>query len=277
MFVDGALARRIERCEGAIGAAIVDARARLQPETGACWTAVGGTWAMFDGEGSPMTQTFGLGLFEPADPTVLDALEAFFAARGASTLHEVSPLAGVATAALLVERGYRPVEHTAVLVRALGEVFSGRGLAPPLRVGFATPDQGAEWAACSARGWAVDGESAPMFEAFAGMAFASGAMTSVYVAHEGEMIATGSLGMHEGVALLGGASTVPEQRGRGAQGALLAARLERARSTGCDMAIMGAEPGSTSQRNAERSGFRVAYTRTKWARQSNMPPDTSIR
>lgn len=28
--------------------------------------------------------------------------------------------------------------------------------------------------------------------------------------------------------------------------------------------MLVAEPGSNSQRNAERNGFRVAYTRTKW-------------
>jgi hypothetical protein len=27
---------------------------------------------------------------------------------------------------------------------------------------------------------------------------------------------------------------------------------------------MGAAPGSASQRNAERQGFRIAYTRIKW-------------
>jgi len=27
---------------------------------------------------------------------------------------------------------------------------------------------------------------------------------------------------------------------------------------------MGALPGSASQRNAERNGFRIAYTRIKW-------------
>ena len=28
--------------------------------------------------------------------------------------------------------------------------------------------------------------------------------------------------------------------------------------------MMGAPPGSGSQRNAERHGFRIAYTRIKW-------------
>lgn len=30
------------------------------------------------------------------------------------------------------------------------------------------------------------------------------------------------------------------------------------------LAMMVAQPGSASQRNAERQGFRTAYTRTKW-------------
>jgi hypothetical protein len=32
----------------------------------------------------------------------------------------------------------------------------------------------------------------------------------------------------------------------------------------CELAMMVAVPGSDSQRNAERKGFRIAYTRTKW-------------
>jgi hypothetical protein len=67
-----------------------------------------------------------------------------------------------------------------------------------------------------------------------------------------------------GVALLAGASTVPSGRGLGAHGLLLSARLQEARRRGCDAAMMVTTPGSTSQRNAERRGFRVAYTRTKW-------------
>jgi hypothetical protein len=33
---------------------------------------------------------------------------------------------------------------------------------------------------------------------------------------------------------------------------------------GCDLAMMVAEAGGESQRNAERQGFRVACTRPKW-------------
>jgi len=33
---------------------------------------------------------------------------------------------------------------------------------------------------------------------------------------------------------------------------------------GCDLALMGAALGSGSQRNAQRHGIRIAYTRIKW-------------
>jgi GNAT superfamily N-acetyltransferase len=81
---------------------------------------------------------------------------------------------------------------------------------------------------------------------------------------DGEPGAAGVLSLHEGVALLGGSATVPELRRRGLQAALLDERMCYAFEHGCDVAMMVAEAGSNSQRNAERKGFRVAYTRLKW-------------
>ena len=53
-------------------------------------------------------------------------------------------------------------------------------------------------------------------------------------------------------------------REQGAQLALLDYRLRFAAQGGCDIAMIVTQPGSASQRNAERQGFHVAYTRTKW-------------
>lgn len=80
----------------------------------------------------------------------------------------------------------------------------------------------------------------------------------------GEPVAAGMLFIFDDVAILAGASTVLESRQRGAQSALLAARLRFAAERGCRIATMGALPGSQSQRNAEKNCFRIAYTRTKW-------------
>jgi GNAT superfamily N-acetyltransferase len=81
---------------------------------------------------------------------------------------------------------------------------------------------------------------------------------------DGEPGAAGALFIHDRIALFGGSATVPELRRRGLQTALLHERMRYAFDRGCDLAMMVAAPGSDSQRNAERNGFRVAYTRTKW-------------
>lgn len=72
------------------------------------------------------------------------------------------------------------------------------------------------------------------------------------------------LSFHECVVLFGGAATVPELRRRGLQAAVRHERMRYASDYGCDLAMIVAQPGSDSQRNAERNGFRVAFTRTKW-------------
>jgi ribosomal protein S18 acetylase RimI-like enzyme len=64
--------------------------------------------------------------------------------------------------------------------------------------------------------------------------------------------------------LFAGAATVPELRRRGLQNALLEARMQYAFEQGCDLAMMVVEIGSESQRNAQRQGFQVGYTRIKW-------------
>jgi hypothetical protein len=265
-FMDLALSRRLERTEGTIGASFAAAQQRRAPHVGATWHDYDGTYAIFDGPTSPMTQTFGLGLFAATTAPALAEIEAFFASRGAPTMHEVSPLGGVATSALLAERGYRPVELSTVLAQAI-DALSQAPAAPGLRVRAIATDDAADratWIETSIAGWAADPAFAPIMRGMAETASANAAMQHYLVEQDGVAVATGSLGVHEGVALLAGASTVPTARGRGAQAVLLGARLAEARRLGCDLAMMVAEAGSTSQRNAERRGFRVAYTRMKW-------------
>lgn len=264
---DRALARRLERAEAAANAAFVEARARLQPAVGAGWIEVAGTYAMFDGIDSPLTQTFGLGLFHDLDETQLDAIERFFGERGAATHHEVSPIAGPAPLALLPPRGYVPIEQSTVLVRELTpSALTGLRLVEGIDVRVAPLSEAAAWGDLAARGWGEQPELAGFMRDFGAVtARAQGVLT--FVARlDGADIATGALAIHDGVALLAGASTLPAARRRGAQAALLAARLHEAGRRGCDLAMMAAAPGSTSQCNAERQGFRIAYTRTKWRR-----------
>ncbi len=264
IFSDLSLARRLERTEARGNADFVETRARIDPESGAEWIDVAGTYAMYDGVSSPLTQTFGLGLFDPITAAELDRIEEFFRRRGAPVFHEVSPLADPQVLPLLNERGYRPIELTSVLYRPIGEELPVKPGNEAVRVRPTGLEDWKLWAATAAQGWNE-------FPEVSELMFGLGEITAkrsdglCFLAElNGQAIATGVLILHEGVALLGGASTIPEGRRQGAQLALLESRLRYAAENGCDLAMMCALPGSASQRNAERQGFRIAYTRIKW-------------
>lgn len=258
-----ALARRLERAEGHACAMFAEARRRLYPESGAEWVECGGAYAVFNGADSPVTQSFGLGIFENLSAATLDAIEQFFFARGAAAQHEVSPMAGVAALNSLCERGYRPVEVSNVMYRETENApASGQSGSS---VHIATRDERPVWAHVMAQGWLHEyPELRDFFLENGAVSAACEGSVAFLAERDGWPAAAATLCIHEGVALLGGASTVPEMRRRGLQAALIAARMQYAFEQGCDLLAMVAEPGSDSQRNAERNGFRVAYTRTKW-------------
>jgi GNAT superfamily N-acetyltransferase len=74
---------------------------------------------------------------------------------------------------------------------------------------------------------------------------------------DGRPIAVAAISIHGQVAVLGGAATLPEARGRGAQAILLRARLTVAIEAGCTLATATAAAGSTSLRNLARAGFDI--------------------
>ncbi|MDB4948405.1 MAG: hypothetical protein JWM27_1054 [Gemmatimonadetes bacterium] len=267
-FADRELARRLEGAEAAANTEFVDAHARVDPASGATWTQVAGARAMYDGPGSPVTQTFGLGLFDDVGDAEMDALEAFFGERGAEVFHEVSPMAAPEIVALLNRRRYQPFELTSVLYRPIAPGVAVEGLrGERIRVRRMEPGEEDAWAATAAGGWSDVAPEHTGFMTALGRINAARRDTRCFFAElDGRAVATGSLNVHDGVALLAGASTLPGARGHGAQLALLEARLRDAVESGCDLASMGALPGSTCQRNAERQGFRIAYTRMKWQR-----------
>lgn len=258
-----ALAHRLEQAEGQANAAFVAARARLQPEVGAASTVVAGARCMFDGADSPLTQTFGLGL-APCDDAALDAMEAFFAERGAPVAHELCTLVPSDLVTRLAARGYVPLEASAVHVRTITPRAAPSGT---LHVRAIGPGDAAMWARTAREGWSAEAPELGEFLEQMGGIIAGAEGATCFVAEQGGApVATAALVVHEGVALLAGASTVPSARRQGAQQALLDARLAFAAAHGADLAMVVTQPGSASQRNALRQGFRPVYTRAKWVR-----------
>ena len=78
---------------------------------------------------------------------------------------------------------------------------------------------------------------------------------------EGEIAGGAALAIREGLATLCADGIIPAFRRRGLQSELIAARLNEAAAQGCDLATASTLPGSQSQRNYERLGFQVAYTK----------------
>jgi len=100
-----------------------------------------------------------------------------------------------------------------------------------------------------------------------------------FLAYDGEAPAgSGALYVAGEVGWLGIAATVPEHRRKGAQGAVLASRLEAAGAAGCRTVVtetgkLVEDRPSGSYRNIVRSGFEEAYVRPNFL--SSAETDTS--
>ena len=272
MYSDRTLSRKLERTEARSCADMVVTRARLQPESGAEWIEVAGTYAMFDGVESPLTQTFGLGVFEDATAEHLDVLEKFFIDRGGPVFHEVSPMADLSILELLTSRGYEPIELTSVMFRELGVPPSGgenrgeeRRVKAGLETRFIKESEADMWASTVAAGWATEQPGLVDFLlAFGKIAARTSGGRPMIAELDGKPVAAAGFQIYDDVCILAGASTIPEARRQGVQNALLAARLTHGAEHGCRLAMICTQPGSQSQTNAQKNGFNIAYTRTKW-------------
>ncbi|MDA3937315.1 MAG: hypothetical protein PF636_10785, partial [Actinomycetota bacterium] len=186
--------------------------------------------------------------------------------RGDGTNVTVCPLADPSLFALLGSRGYVPVEMENVLVMPLAdgvptELPTNLEPADEVEVHICAEDERDDWARIAAKGFADDKEPS-QDEYDVGTMVAHRPDTVLLLATvDGELAGTGEVLTVGGVGYLSGDATLMQYRGSGVQTALQRERLRIAVESGCDVAITESIPGSRSQRNQERRGFRVAYTR----------------
>jgi ribosomal protein S18 acetylase RimI-like enzyme len=256
-FVDRELARRFELAAAHRSVEF----ARSMPD--AQIQSNGDASFVYAGSGMPTNRAIGLGLMEPVAREQVDDLESFYHHCGSPARVDVCPLADRSLIEILGQRGYRvdlvlnmlfrPVNDlaaqadTEIEVRPVGETelplwqhtaaqgFSGQEEPPSSLVNI-----------IAATGHSA---SAALFLAWVGAFPAGGGAYVLHTSPEGK------------IAELCSASTRIEFRRRGVQTALLHYRLQAAQKAGCDYVTVLTEPGSASQRNVERAGFRLAYTR----------------
>lgn len=263
VFADLALARRLEAFAARSQRAFGEVAARLYPGRGSSTLEIAGGWASFCLPGAPFNQAFGMGMDAPVADTALDALEAFFFQRGCASVVNTTPWTDRGFLGELARRGYAVSGFENVLVRELEGATIETGDGFDIRV----TDDRELWARQVALGFSGAGE-ATRGDVKVGRIVAYEPGIVPFLAWvDGEPAGTGVLTVHDGIGSLNGDTTLPPFRGRGIQQALQRARLAAAQAAGCTLAVTDASPGSGSQRNMERNGFRVAYTRTGWARE----------
>lgn len=208
-----------------------------------------------------LNRAVGVGTERTAHAGDVESIDAFF--RDAGTSYEIS-LSPEATglAALLEQLGLEPGYSWAIFRRGVSEyktrselrvedVGDARADVFALTVvhAFGMPDSLAEGLAALVRrpGW------------------------HAFLACDGDEPAGGAmLFVHERGAWLGAAGTIPAHRRKGAQGALLAARIRTAAGLGVE--VLAAETGAhdpkrpnDSYRNLVRVGFEEVYVRPNYA------------
>jgi GNAT superfamily N-acetyltransferase len=257
-FVDLEFARRLEMAE-TILPDCVQALHRYNSATPCEAEEIAGGVAFFGGLNYPSNQMVGMGLHGQVTADDMDRVEHFFRSRGVPSTIVVSPLTDMSLPSLLGERGYRIAEFNSVLIKRINpdEPFE-----PPVGIVIerVTPQTAKPWMHAIARGFSehisVDEEI------FGGFAALPGAL-SFLARMDGEVVGGcgGRIIPEARIASLFGTATLPEFRQRGVQSALIARRLHEAAKAGCEYAVVSTNPGSGSQRNMERRGFRVAYTK----------------
>ncbi|HWR36205.1 MAG TPA: GNAT family N-acetyltransferase [Clostridia bacterium] len=253
------LARRLEAAEMLPCKEVVELVSQTNHELGCMMEPIAGGWAFFAGVGSPMTHAIGIGLHGAVSDEDFDRLESFYRDRNSPCEIVTSPMVDGSLLEHAGKRGYRLTEFNSVLAL---DLRSYTAVPPPsqIRIVPVGPPEIAAWSQVLVEGFAELGALPPeLFRPFAEirnsvcrLAFLDG----VPVAS-----AAGSVCAEQGIAALYGAATLPTFRRRGLQTALLHSRLRTAQEAGCDLAVVTTQPGSDSQRNSERLGFHVVYTK----------------
>jgi GNAT superfamily N-acetyltransferase len=262
-FISPDLAYRIEMASAWRGVRYAEAYQKLHSGARSSTIAVAGGFATFISPGSPVNRAGGLGLQGPVLARDMDTLEAFFFSRGARPRVHACPLADESLLDLLHDGGYRLSSFFSVLVFPIAENYQPAPLPEDMRISPAEPHQSDLWLRVVGQGFEEQEEPSPEAIDILGPNFHAADGLPFFAWVGGDPAGGGGMyyNLEQRVVELGGASTRPVYRRRGIQRVLIEARLAAARALGCDLAVVLTEPGSISQRNLERAGFQLAYTK----------------
>lgn len=259
------LVRRLETAQALQSRSFLLAAQRHSPEA----LALHGRWgfAQFFAEGHFLNQALALGLSGPVATAQLDRIEVLLGQGGHPVVLELAPTASPELPCLLAERGYCIQAFQQVLAQTLQPRSSGAIPVwdPRVTVRSITAQDMAIWRQVVQAGFEERDELDAAEEAAPGFSAEAEGNHFLLALVDGQPAGAAVLGCFNKVGVFSGTSVLPRYRGLGAQRALVAARLILARDAGCRWACTAVLPGTASQANLERCGFRVAYPKLEMA------------
>jgi GNAT superfamily N-acetyltransferase len=263
MVIDHSIAVRVEDTLAADVGCFVEGLQSLDPASGAVSTTWAGGWAHLTGPGLFGNRAQAAGLRGAVAAEDLRHLARFYDARSMPVEVEVCPHADPSLLHCAGEHGLCPAGFRNVYVHGLEPhppAEPGRG-SEIVTVGEAEFDT---WSATLLDGFGYEQAHARRRVArWNRMLFELRPATLFLARRDGRAVGAANVLVHGATASLGGTTTLPAERRHGVQAALLTARLAFARASGCTLAVVTADPGGASARNAERAGFRLTYTNVR--------------
>ncbi len=255
MLVDHELVARIETSFARDAAGYAITRAWLEPGCGAEVAECAGGRVIYMGPRMHVNRAMGVGVAEPASAEDVDFIVDFYASHSRDAEIELCPYADDVVRSRAAELGFRLDWFRTVYARTIASRPASR-LSGAFEFTRVDSSNFETWAGV----WIEHSDDADRERRFTQARHAKPGEHDFVVSMDGVPVAVCSLSIHDGLADLGGMLTRAEYRGRGLQAACLDRRLTFAGESGCELALAGATPGTSSARNIERAGFEALYT-----------------
>lgn len=246
--------RRLERAEAEVS--LRCAKACLAAGADVRVDRALGGWAIDFGPGSPLSQILHAGMQGAVDEAEFAEVEGRFFSRGIASTVSLCPFADPTLIEIIGRRGYRVSHFEHTLSRPLESLS-----APPPHIRLAAHD---DWPACGevlTQAFFPNGGEPPGLRGLFETMFHIEGACAWLAEDAGSIASCGGLTLAGETAVLAGDGTRPAFRGRGFQNQLIVGRCAYALAGGATLAMACTVPGSSSQRNYERQGFRIAYTK----------------
>ncbi len=223
--------------------------------------------------GAWFNTVYAAGLAGPVERDEVRAMAAWYEEIGAEPRLDICPFVHETLLSALAAERFVLRRFETVLYRPLDpreRVESIFPAPPELRIEAVDPnDAGAvdSFARTAISGFLPEGMSPPESLLDSSRRVASHSRSTAIRAMIGEeCVGAGAMEVAGDIAALFGVSVVPAHRRKGVQAAIVAWRLHRAAQAGAKNATISSLAGGPTERNAQRAGFRVAYTKVTLVR-----------